>query len=138
MKPRSGRFPRARSGSRAFTLADYEAARDGRAPKPKKEPGAKYRAKQAGGFASRKEARRADDLAAMERAGLISDLRMQVKFPFVINGHLVCSYVADFVYIEAGAEVVEDTKSPITRKNREYRIKVKLLKAVYGIDIRES
>jgi hypothetical protein len=34
--------------------------------------------------------------------------------------------------------VIEDTKSPITRKHPVYRIKVKLLKALTGVEVRET
>ena len=46
-----------------------------------------------------------------------------------------CSYVADFVYIEDGKEVVEDSKG---KKTREYQIKKKLMLWRYGIEIKET
>lgn len=86
---------------------------------------------------SKREASRWVHLQTMQRAGLISSLERQVRFQLVVNGHKVCAYVADFVYVEAGARVVEDVKSEITRKRPEYRIKVKLMRAVHGINVRE-
>lgn len=74
------------------------------------------------------------DLAA---AGVISGLRRQVRIPIIVNGVRVCSYVADAVYVEGGRRVVEDTKSPMTRRLPVYRLKRKLLAALHGIDIRE-
>lgn len=99
----------------------------------------KYRNKPtASGFASQKEERRFGELALLEMAGKITGLELQVPFELVVNGQLVCRYVCDFLYVDDGKTVVEDVKSPATRKNRAYRIKVKLLKAVHGIDIRET
>lgn len=86
---------------------------------------------------SSKEARRRTDLELLQKAGEITDLQYGVRFDFVINGILVCWYKADAVYKVNGDTVVEDTKSAPTRKNREYRIKCKLMRAVHGIVIRE-
>jgi hypothetical protein len=88
-------------------------------------------------FDSRKEARRWADLKVMEAAGAISGLRLQVRIPIVVNGVRVCVYIADAVYIEAGRRVIEDTKSAVTRRLPVYRLKRKLLAALYGIEIRE-
>lgn len=73
----------------------------------------------------------------MEAAGLIAGLRRQVRFPLKVNGVRVCVYVSDFVYIEGRRRVVEDVKSEFTRKLPVYRLKRKLMLAVYGIAIRE-
>lgn len=88
-------------------------------------------------FDSAKEARRWAELQLLERAGAITDLRRQVPFDLAVNGVVVCRYCADATYRENGELVVEDTKSIITRKNRTYAIKRKLMKAVHGITIRE-
>lgn len=86
---------------------------------------------------SKREAARWETLKLMVKAGLIHSLNRQVRFPIVVNGIRVCSYVADFTYVEAGAQVVEDVKSPPTRKRPEYRLKSKLMAAVHGITLRE-
>jgi hypothetical protein len=87
---------------------------------------------------STKEYRRWCDLELRQRSGEISDLRRQVVFDLIVNDLLVCRFVADATYRDAtGAQVVEDTKSQITRKNRAYRIKVKLMRACHGIDVQE-
>lgn len=86
---------------------------------------------------SGKEARRWEELRLRERAGEITGLRRQVPFALVVNGVLVCSYEADAVYVEGAATIVEDTKSEPTRKKRDYRIKVKLMQAIHGIQVRE-
>jgi hypothetical protein len=90
-------------------------------------------------FDSKKEAKRYYDLTYMQKAGIISGLELQKKYEFIINGHKVCSYVADFVYtnLKTGEIIVEDVKSEVTRKNPVYRIKCKLMKAIYGISIKE-
>lgn len=88
-------------------------------------------------FDSKKEAKRWGELVALAAAGAISGLRRQVRLPIRVNGTVVCRYVADAVYVEAGRLVIEDTKSPITRKHPVYRLKRKLLAACYAADIRE-
>lgn len=86
-------------------------------------------------FDSKKEALRYQELSLLERGGVISGLKLQVKFPVVINGHKICIWVADFVYYETGEMMVEDTKG---YKNRVYKLKKKLVEAVYGIKIKET
>jgi hypothetical protein len=88
-------------------------------------------------YASKAEARRGAELKLLERSGKISHLRTQPKFPIEINGVVICRYVGDYAYLENGAEVVEDVKSPATRKNPVYVLKKKLVAAVLGITIRE-
>ena len=95
-------------------------------------------------FDSKREALRWRELALLQRAGEITDLRRQVKFILVPaqvdeNGKIAeraVSYVADFVYSDArsGETVVEDAKGMHTR---EYIIKRKLMRYVHGIRIRE-
>jgi ABC-type antimicrobial peptide transport system ATPase subunit len=87
---------------------------------------------------STKEFLRLLDLQRMQAAGLIFNLRTQVSYKIIINGVKVCSYVADAVYVLDGTEVVEDTKSEITRKLPVYRLKKKLLLACLGINITEN
>ena len=92
-------------------------------------------------FDSIKECQRYCELKLMQRAGVISDLRMQVSFELIpsqrIDGKVVeraVNYIADFVYQQDGQKVVEDTKG---YKTPEYIIKRKLMLHVYGIRIRE-
>jgi hypothetical protein len=87
-------------------------------------------------FHSRKEARRFVELQAMERGGLIRDLRRQVWYDLDVAGEHICRYVADFVYYdnERRAEIVEDPKGCYTDV---YRIKKRLMKACHGIEIEE-
>jgi len=105
-------------------------------------PSSKYRAIQCQfdgkSFSSKAEMKRYADLRLQEKAGRISDLQTQVKYKLCVNGLLVCSYIADFVYKIGDKEIVEDKKSAITKKNPVYRIKNKLMRAIYGIEILET
>jgi len=49
-------------------------------------------------YASKGEARRAQQLQLLERAGKIEKLEYQVRFPLVVLGVKICTYVADFRY----------------------------------------
>jgi hypothetical protein len=69
--------------------------------------------------------------------GLISHLRRQVKYKITHNNEFICVYKADFVYVRNGSLVVEDVKSDFTAKLPVYRLKKKLMKAHYGIEITE-
>lgn len=92
-------------------------------------------------FDSKSEAKRAGELELAQRFGQISDLRYQVVYilapSVVINGRKkpALRYVADFVYIRDGVEVVEDRKGMLTAV---YRIKRHLMKSVHNIDIFET
>ena len=112
----------------------------------------KYNARRVGSHASRKEHRRAAQLQMMQRAGLISNLREQVRYQLIpaqygtcgndFKGHTTlvllerpCSYIADFVYNDSrGNLIVEDTKG---MRTKEYIIKRKLMLRVHGIRIKE-
>lgn len=87
--------------------------------------------------ASKAEANRWAELQILERAGEITHLTHQPVFHLRINGIVVCDYVGDASYRIKGALTVEDTKSPITRKNPVYVLKRKMMRAAYGIDILE-
>lgn len=85
-------------------------------------------------FASKREASRYMELKLMERAGIISDLRLQVPFDITINGFHVCTYIADATYVEKGKPVVEDTKGMLTPV---YKLKRRLMRAVHNVEILE-
>lgn len=94
-------------------------------------------------FDSRVEATRWQQLEMMEKAGIITNLRRQVAFelapPVKLNGKTkpALRYFADACYTEDGIDVVEDTKSPSTKKTAIYRAKKHLMATVHGIEIRE-
>lgn len=89
-------------------------------------------------FASKKEAKRYCELKILEMAGKISSLVLQPVYSFKINGYVVGSYIADFRYLdcEKNLEIVEDVKSVAT-KTPIYRLKKKLMLAIYSIEIKE-
>lgn len=88
-------------------------------------------------FDSKKEGERYLVLKAEQEAGRIADLVCQPRFPCVVNGVEVCVYVADFMYYCYWGRIVEDVKSEITRKHPVYRLKVKLVRAIHGVEIVE-
>lgn len=81
-------------------------------------------------FRSAAEARRYQDLKLMQNAGAIKDLTLQPRYPLVVNGVTICTYVADFRYwdTEKRCDVIEDVKGAQTAI---YRFKKKLFEAVY-------
>lgn len=73
----------------------------------------KYRSIRAGNHASRREARRSQELTMLQQIGEISELREQVKYTLIPKqeGERAVTYTADFVYRDnEGREVVEDSK----------------------------
>jgi hypothetical protein len=87
-------------------------------------------------FASKHEAGEYQKLKALELGRKIRDLRLQVRYPMHVNGELVCVYVADFTFwrVDTGEFVVADAKGYATAI---YKLKKKLMRAVYGIEIVE-
>lgn len=81
---------------------------------------------------SKKEAARCNELHTLEKAGVISDLKVQKKFELIpsqkfktMPNERSCSYIADFTYFKDGVFIIEDAKGCRTS---EYIIKRKLLK----------
>jgi len=85
-------------------------------------------------FASKKEAMRYKELKFLRGEYRISDLTLQPKFPVEICGKKICTYVADFLYYENGEKIIEDVKGV---KTPVYRLKKKLVEAIYNITIKE-
>lgn len=98
-------------------------------------------------FDSIKEADRYDVLHLDELEGRIRGLRVHVPFELaprcVLHGKTkpALRYFADFVYEARNGDewvpVVEDVKSPITRKDGKYRVKLHLMMTVHGIEVDE-
>jgi hypothetical protein len=90
-------------------------------------------------FDSKKEHKRYCELRLLVKAGIITDLKLQVPFALIpsqsggIRKELPMVYKADFVYTENGEQVIEDTKGV---KTDVYIIKRKLMK-LNGNEIRE-
>lgn len=92
-------------------------------------------------FDSKREADRYLVLKGMEEDGIIEDLRRQVRYELVpafdVDGrhYRPVFYVADFVYVEDGKEVIEDVKG---MRTDVYRLKSKLFARRYGKVIKET
>lgn len=96
-------------------------------------------------FASKAEAKRYAELKLLEKAGEISELELQPKFPLFVRTPdmkfvKVCVYKADFRYRllsdgwPGNGRVTEDVKGVRTET---YKLKKKMVEAQYGIQITE-
>lgn len=102
---------------------------------------AKYRNKKTAGFASKREAKRAQELQLLEKAGKISELRFQVAYELLEGqedeaGKKIrpIKYVADFEFLdEFGHLITEDCKG---FKTKEFLLKAKLFLWKFGRSIR--
>lgn len=111
-------------------------------------------------FDSKHEYHRYCELKMLEKGEVISNLELQKEFVLIPNQYRTeerygkngrrlkdkqillerkVSYFADFAYIlnETGELVVEDAKSEITREDKVYILKRKMLKYFYGISVKE-
>ena len=89
-------------------------------------------------FASISEMQRDRQLHTLQQAGVIRDLKRQPRFPLVVCGVKICTYVGDWEYIDTegrlGAlqpqdqRVVEDRKGVLTPA---FKIKWALAKALH-------
>lgn len=84
-------------------------------------------------FDSMAEERRDFALVMLERGGFISKLERQPKFPLVVNGKKIGTYIADWRYFEKTSpghihSVVEDKKGVRTPA---FNLKWKLAQALY-------
>lgn len=86
-------------------------------------------------FDSKAEAARYNTLKLLERNGDIKLLVIHPVYPLTVNGQKIGKYIADFSYYENGRHIVEDVKGV---KTPIYRLKKKLVKALYGVDILET
>lgn len=91
-------------------------------------------------FDSLKEASRYRDLKLLQKAGVISDLKLQVKFELLpsqkggIRNERPWTYTADFTYMENGKLIIEDTKG---YKTIQYVITRKMMKSL-GHEVTET
>ena len=83
-------------------------------------------------FDSKKESKRYKELKLLEKAGVIKDLGLQIKFELVpkTNTERAANYYADFVYydVENNILVIEDVKG---MKTPLYNLKRKIVKWKY-------
>ena len=90
-------------------------------------------------FDSKKERDRYIQLKQLHSWGKIESLELQPKFLLLDTIHYKDKtypktyYKADFKYFdnEKGKYIVEDVKSPITAKDKVYRLKIKMLLTKY-------
>lgn len=88
-------------------------------------------------FQSKREANRYYDLMMLYLGGYIKMFRMQVEFELNDGGKFSHKYVADFVYLDLRNNefVIEDCKG---FRTNVYRKKQRLMKKIYGIEIKET
>lgn len=93
-------------------------------------------------YDSKKEAERGQFLNMLEKKGVITELKKQVKFAWTVtlsaNDNIIQKkawYVADFTYKRDGVDIVEDVKG---YKTKVYLAKKKIMKQLYNIDILET
>lgn len=106
-------------------------------------------------FDSLKERRRYCELLLLQKQGIISDLRLQVPYELIpaiyedVEKQLktkvkiisrcvqrAVTYVADFVYIQDGKTIVEDVKGSSNILTSEFKLKMKLMRYMHGIQIK--
>lgn len=89
-------------------------------------------------FDSKTESARYEILRDRQARGEISELELQKKYVLTVNGEKICTYIADFEYLDhaTGAYVTEDAKGGRATITPAFRIKAKLMKAIHGIEIR--
>lgn len=86
-------------------------------------------------FASAREAARYQELCLLERAGAISDLRLQPRYElqpkFRRDGKTIraITYVGDFEYRESDRLIVEDSKGGV--RTQVFEIKAKMFQFRY-------
>lgn len=107
----------------------------------KRKKGSKYKnIKTADGFDSKKERKRYLELEMLQKAGVIRCLAKQAPFELLPTfkdkqgiTERGIKYIADFVYYdnEKKSLVIEDVKSPFTRRLPAYVIKRKFVKKIY-------
>ncbi len=87
-------------------------------------------------FDSQHEASIYHELLLLQKQGLIRNLERQVVFRLNVEDCFICKYIADFQYYLQNDLVVVDAKGGI--KTPVYKLKKKLMKAIYNIDIIEK
>ena len=83
-------------------------------------------------FASKREAYYYRLYSKMQEAGMITELQLQPKFPFIYNNKKQFTYIADFSFKDDKGLHIVDVKGvepPL------FRLKKKLIEAQYKIEI---
>lgn len=131
------------SGDNVVSVEEYRAALAAEGKRGNKYGAVGVRDEVYGWFASTGEHGRWYELQRLQEAGYIANLRRQVRYPLVVGGVKVSTYVADFVYDEHYADyytigvrtVVEDYKG---KRTEGYKLKARLMLACHNIAIRET
>jgi hypothetical protein len=128
----------------ADQLQSYEARRAGQKPNSKTVQPAPKR-KKYGNLEITADGKRWDsqreytiwcELKLAQAAGRISGLTPKPAYRLDVMGHHIATYNPDFEYIENGEKVVCDVKQPHTI-TAVYKLKKKLMLAIYGINVKE-
>lgn len=87
-------------------------------------------------FQSKTEADYYGRLKLRKRGGYIKDFQRGVLFTLVVNKVIICTYRADFVIEhQDGSRSVIDVKGDATENVYSFKIKKKLMKALFNIEI---
>jgi len=89
-------------------------------------------------FDSKAEARRWAELVILQRAGDIHSLEHHPRYELCVDGFLVSTYEADFRYYDKkrGEYIAEDVKGSEATQTKEFKIKKRLVWALYKTDIK--
>ncbi len=87
-------------------------------------------------FDSLRERKRYQELKVLQKVGIIKELTVHPVYVLEVNGQPICKMLPDFRYIEEGKIVIEDVKSIATITD-VYKLKKKLLRACFGLEVKE-
>jgi len=85
---------------------------------------------------SKAEAKRYAELRLMERYNDIGALEVHPRFPCTVNGVLVCTYIADFAYVDRSGRVIEDVKGNKDFTDSASALRRKFAEALHGFQVR--
>ncbi len=91
-------------------------------------------------FGSGQEAARFADLVRQQTAGIIANLKPHpCTYVFIVNDVKVTSYTPDSEYdiVGTGEHVIEDVKSAGTAVARDWPLRKNLMRACFGIEVKE-
>lgn len=86
-----------------------------------------------GSWDSKDEFRRFLYLQDLEKKGTISNLENKVEYRFDLNGVHIAKFKPDFRYKLGEKTIVEDFKGNVIP--RDFKLRVKMLKAFFGLDV---
>ena len=91
-------------------------------------------------YDSIKEANYHQELYRRLQAGEVERIIYHPRFDIVVAGVYIGKYTADFKFYDLTTqqEMIVDVKGPSTRKNTAYRLRKKLVEAIYNTVITEA